>query len=207
MKTVKTPIRFKFDVDKFIACVSFFANKKLKGLTKLKICKLLYYTDKFHLIKHGRPVTGDIYFSMDNGPVPSISKYIMDELVSRDEVNTNDGEETNIDKFSRYLRISRGLQYKYPIFILKQMPDLECFSESEIETLEGISKIYGQYTARELVDMTHKEAPWQKSSLNAEIDYRLFFENEANSRPEALEYMESMQENTELILGLELKCA
>ena len=200
-RTIKYPIRFKFDVEKFITCVAFFAGKKLPGLTKLKACKLLYYVDKHHLIRYGRPVTGDIYYRLDNGPVPSASLNIMDEVISRDEV-LSQGEESNSEKLSKYLKIQR-FPNKYPLFQLKQNPELENLSESEIEALEQVINKHGHCSASALIESTHSEVPWQKSAPNAEIDYRLFFENDPDARPEALEYMESMHENSELILGLE----
>ena len=200
-RTFKYPIRFKFDVEKFITCLAFFADKKLPGLTKLKVCKLLYYVDKHHLIRYGRPVTGDIYYRLDNGPVPSASLNIMDEVISRDEVLTQ-GEESNSEKLSKYLKIQR-FPHKYPLFQLKQNPELENLSESDIESLEQVVNKYGHCSASALIESTHTEAPWQKAAPNTEIDYRLFFESDPDARPEALEYMESMCENTELILGLE----
>lgn len=199
-KTIKYPIRFKFDVEKFITCLAFFADKKLPGLTKLKVCKLLYYVDKHHLIRHGRPVTGDIYYRLDKGPIPSASLNIMDEVISTDEVSC--GEGSNSEKLSKYLKIQR-FPNKYPTFQLKQNPELDNLSESEIEALEQVLDKYGRCSASALIESTHAEAPWQKAAPNAEIDYRLFFENDPDARPEALEYMESMCENTELILGLE----
>ena len=202
MKTIKYPIRFKFDVEKFITCVAFLASKKLPDLSKLKVCKLLYYVDKYHLIRHGRPVTGDIYYRLDNGPVPSASLNIMNEIIDRDEVISY-GEESNIEKFSKYLKVHRFPFQKYPFFQTKQNPELENLSESEIEALEQVVNKYGNCSAGKLIESTHNEAPWQKAAPNAEIDYRLFFENDSDARPEALEYMESMNENTELILGLE----
>ena len=56
MRSIKLPIRFKFDLDKLIASISFFADNKLEDLSKLKACKLLYYADKYHLVKHVRPI-------------------------------------------------------------------------------------------------------------------------------------------------------
>ena len=47
MKRMYPPIRFKFSIDKFVACMSIFAQKRLPEFDKLKAAKLLYYADKY----------------------------------------------------------------------------------------------------------------------------------------------------------------
>ena len=44
---------------------------KLRGgrMSYLKLIKLIYFLDREALLRWGRPVTGDRYVSMDNGPV------------------------------------------------------------------------------------------------------------------------------------------
>jgi len=53
-------IRFKYDVEKFANAVAYFASINIPDLTKLKISKLLFFVDKLHLQRYGRPVTGDV---------------------------------------------------------------------------------------------------------------------------------------------------
>lgn len=203
MRSIKLPIRFKFDLDKLIASIAFFADKKLGDLSKLKVCKLLYYADKYHLIRYGRPIIGDVYFRLDNGPVPSNSLNIMNEVISADEIYLNSGDVSNKEKFNECLISKKTFLSKYPIFHLKKQCNIECLSESEIESLNSTMDKYGSKSPSTLVDLTHKEAPWKKSPCNAEIDYRLFFEDEPEADPIALEYMEAMQENVEIMLELE----
>ncbi len=203
MKSVKLPIRFKFDLDKLIASIAYFASEKIEDLSKLKICKLLYYADKEHLIKYGRPIIGDTYYHLDNGPVPSKSLDIMNEVISRDKVYLKSGEMSNQDKFNEFLKVDKYPFSKHPVFQLRKKLDFGCFSDSEIEVLQSILPKYGPLTPGELIERTHKEAPWCQSSPNSEIDYRLFFKDEPEARPEALAYMEAMQENLEIVLGLE----
>lgn len=203
MKSVKLPIRFKFDLDKLIASIAFFASKKIDDLSKLKVCKLLYYADKAHLIKYGRPVIGDIYYHLDNGPVPSKSLDIMNEVINRDEVYLKSSAMSNQEKFNEFLRVHKAPLSRHPVFQLKKNPNFESLSESEIEVLNSTFHQYGSFTSGQLIDHTHQEAPWRESPPNSEIDYRLFFNDELEANPEALAYMEAMQENLEIVLGLE----
>jgi len=70
----------------------------------------------------------------------------MNEIIDRDEVLSN-GEESNIEKFSKHLKIHRFPFHKYPFFQLKQNAELENLSESEIEALEQVVNKYGQCSA------------------------------------------------------------
>lgn len=204
MKPITLPIRFKFDLNKFIACVAYFARQDLPDLDKLKICKLLYYADKEHLLKHGKPILGDTYIHMDNGPVPSRALDILNAVITDEKIYFMAGEPSNKDYFKKFLKIDKGfLRHRFPIFQLLKDPGLDCLSESEQDALGEILKKYGQCRPGELIELTHQDAAWRKSPMNSEIDYRLFFQEEPHARPEALEYMESMCENYELMFGLE----
>ena len=204
MKPIAYPIRFKFDLNKFTACVAYFARQDLPDLDKLKICKLLYYADKEHLIKYGKPVLGDTYIHMDNGPVPSKSLDIFNDVIADDKVYSMAGEPSNKDYFKKFLKVDKGfLRHRFPVFQLVKDPGLDCLSESEQEALNETLGKYGHYRPGKLIELTHRDAAWKESSMNSEIDYRLFFEEEPHARPEALEYMESMRENYELMFGLE----
>lgn len=41
--------------------------------------------------------------------------------------------------------------------------ELEKFSEDEIELLDEVYKVYGQFSAWKLRNMTHEEAPWKQA--------------------------------------------
>lgn len=203
MHSIMTPIRFKFDLDKLIASISFFADKRLDDLSKLKVCKLLYFADKYHLVKYGRPIIGDVYFHLDNGPVPSNSLNIMNEVITADTVYLKSGEVSNKERFDEYLSAKKSFFSKHPIFASNKNHSFDCLSESEIEALANTMEKYGKKSPSALVDLTHEEASWKDSSSNSEIDYRLFFKDTPDADPRAKEYMEAMQENVEVMMGLE----
>jgi Protein of unknown function (DUF4065) len=56
----------------------FLASKHLPQLTKWRICKLLFLADKLHLLRYGRPITGDAYYAMKLGPVPTNVLNVLD---------------------------------------------------------------------------------------------------------------------------------
>lgn len=194
----KPPIRFKFDPEKFVASLAFFASHA-KGVDKLKAAKLLYYADKYHLIRYGKPILGDVYYHLDYGPVPSKALDIMNEAI--DPYHLRGIPQSNLELLKKYVKVE--IEGKaHPTFETKTAPDLEVFSESELEALNETIKQYGHCNGRQLINLTHQEAPWLKTERNEEIDYHLFFEGEKNASPEAAEYLESLREHMEVMFSL-----
>jgi uncharacterized phage-associated protein len=70
-------LTFEFDADRTVAAIVYLALRKVPELTKWKICKLLYLADRMHLARYGRPITGDVYYALPWGPIPS---YTLDAL-------------------------------------------------------------------------------------------------------------------------------
>jgi len=67
MNTITTPI---FDFEKTIHSAMYVAERiKIKDFHR--IFKILYFADREHLSKYGRPITGDTYIKMEYGPVPT----------------------------------------------------------------------------------------------------------------------------------------
>ena len=198
MKPIKLPIRFQFELDKFITCMSIFAQK-VKDFDKLKACKLLYYVDKIHLLKYGRPVFGDLYKHLPYGPVPTQALFIMNEIIHENN-KTSDIPDVQKD-VKEYLKVNK-LFKKHPVFEAHKEPNLEYLSLSEQEAIQETIKKYGHLKGGQLIDKTHKDATCKKTNKYDEIDYRLFFEDEIDTQPGALEYLESLREDSELLFGL-----
>lgn len=50
--------------------------------------------------------------------------------------------------------------------------DFSNFNEDEIELLNEVFEVYGQFSATALVEMTHKEPPWRDTRKNEEIHHK-----------------------------------
>src|SRR5450759_3452798 len=79
------PIRFRFDQDRSVAAVVYLASKLIEGLDKYKLSKLLFLADKFHLVQYARPITGDEYYALPYGPVPSSILNLLNAVISEEE--------------------------------------------------------------------------------------------------------------------------
>ena len=162
--TLRPPIRFKFDPEKFVACLAFFADKT-KGLDKLKAAKLMYYADKYHLLRYGRPIVGDVYLHWQYGPVPFKGLGMIHEAVTQ---QIRGQPHPHQDLLKKYVRVN--FDKPYPLLELKHTPDLAVLSESECEALQQTVERYGRYSGLQLMDLTHHEATWNKTEPNTEID-------------------------------------
>jgi uncharacterized phage-associated protein len=180
-------IRFKFAPGKLVAAIAYFAQCGLPKLDKLKTVKLLYFADKEHLLKHGRPILGDVYFCMPHGPVPSYSKNIID-----DTLDESDSESALLS----YVGVDSS--HKYARFTPKADADLGQFSASERAALDATIAAYGHMDPWALRNLTHKEPCWLIADEtkpdgvgSVPMAYELFFEGQ---NAEALAILELAQE-------------
>ena len=95
-------VSFAFKVKKFASVVAYFAARKTR-ITKKEICKLVYFADKEHLLRHGRPITGDRYYSLEQRPIPSRG---LDALNGKKKFQDDDAEVAKYGVF-------RGWTFQY----------------------------------------------------------------------------------------------
>lgn len=191
-----TQIRFRFTPEKLVQALTFLAERGVRDLDKMKAAKLLFHADKYHLLRYGRPVIGDQYACMEYGPVPSTSLNVMNDVLARDEHYPP----TAKDLFDEYLTVEKGFFKKYPVFRARRAPDLDVFSDSDVEALQYSLDTYGAKSAWALSEESHSEPCWKAANegrtpgSSVMIDYRLFFEG----HPEAadmLRFVEAQQED------------
>lgn len=168
-----TKIRFRFDPEKVVAALALFASRGIPDLDVMKCLKLLYFADKAHLLRYGRPIFGDDYYGMAHGPVPSFA-YDMIKAAFGPKAPTQDliGKYLNVD--------STG---PLPTFTAKCEPDTDAFSMSDMEVLEQTIQKYGDKDASELRRLAHQEPEIQQADqqlrelhkLRVDIPYDSFF--------------------------------
>lgn len=173
------PVSFRFDPEKLVHVLAYFAGRGLTDLTKLKAAKLVYYLDKHHLWKFGRPIVGGPYWCMPYGPVPGNALQAMNDMIDATEVESELAEDQKrlIDE---YLEVKAD--GAHPRFEAKRQFDPEVFSKSELAALESVFEKFGTKTANQLVSLTHKDPTWtvpNQSRLGgrASIPYHMFFED------------------------------
>jgi uncharacterized phage-associated protein len=172
--TDKSPIEFNYK--KATQALNYFARKNQnESIDKLKVIKLMWLADRYHIRKYGRPITGDIYFAMPLGPVGSTVKDISELCVFLSE------EER--DYASRYLQAINNTTVKSVRDI-----DRSVFSESDLEALEFVHNNYSNFDQSDLVELSHKYPEWAKFKSELEskntsrqlMSYLDFFGNPTN---------------------------
>src|SRR5262245_57025412 len=186
-------LKFRFSLEKFVNALAYFATSGVQDLTKLKALKLLYLADQYHLLRFGRPITGDRYIAMDYGPVPEGAFQLITLLVEPAEV-----DDPARDRVHQQLLVYRGLlhQYRYPVLRARRKADLDVFSDSEVEALAATVRDFGKRQARALVDLTHEHRAYKlvdagrPPGSSVELPYKYFFED----APENLKHVRALAE-------------
>lgn len=120
-----------YDVADFF--IDFAKNDENDTITNLRLNKLLFFAQAWHLVKYDTPLFNDNIEAWDLGPVVPViyQKY-------------KDYNKNNIDSVSSGYSTSN-------------------FTSEEIDTLTEVIFFYGRYSTTELVNQTHQEnSPWKK---------------------------------------------
>lgn len=146
----------RFDREKTIEVVKYIAQHA-PNPDIYWIGKILYFADKLHLQKYGRLICGDDYVAMKHGPVPSGTYNLLRE--ARD-FNAIPELHPAPDEFE--------IEGQNRVVALKT-PNMEFFSESDIECLKESIRKYGDYTFGKLKAASH-DAAYNAADENEFID-------------------------------------
>ena len=186
-------VNFEFDFQKTKETLAFLAKLGVRDLDVYKMCKLIFLADKHHLVKYGRPITGDEYYAMPYGPAPTTVLNIIKDFVSeqpRDPRSLELGEIFTLDR-----------AFQYPRFQLKADFAPQFLSKSDLNSLEETVVRHGNKSFDELKALTHEMVAYKKawenrgSSASERMAFEDFFEEDENAVTGALD---EMLENSEI---------
>lgn len=161
------------DTRKIIQALAYLASKQPNmRIANMKAFKLLWLADRYHLRQYGRTVTGDTYYAMPKGVVPSDAKHILD------------GKATVMKPFECSLEniISPGVRS----YTLVGEPNMKVFSKTDKDALDKVLGLYNGMSADELSQLSHKFPEWKEyesrlkdsdEKNSHKIDMKLFFVN------------------------------
>ncbi len=126
--------------------------KRIKKADKIKIVKLIYLADKYHLIRYGRTITNDDYYAMEHGPVGATVK----DVLSFDSFNTS----------TKAFKYASSLIEKTDKNNFRAKPEtryvFDMLSDTDKEALDFVINKFGKMRQWELRDYTHKYPEWYK---------------------------------------------
>ncbi|UPG72896.1 Panacea domain-containing protein [Roseomonas gilardii subsp. gilardii] len=166
----ETPIRFRPNLRKALEVVLWCASKR--GSADFHtVLKVLFGAEIQHLNAWGRPIVGDTFHAMQFGPV-AVGTY---ELMKREPLALE------------------ALGDPDPPFKVKgytvtplRAPDLEAFSQSELDALEAGWVEFGHLPFMSRTEVSHQHPAWQRAwdIGRNRMDWADFLEGE-NATPEA----------------------
>lgn len=160
-----------------------YLTEKVDNLYFTKFLKLMYYFDFISVLERGKSVTGDVYYHLPYGPVPSFVKDQVELLKkeNKDAMSNLLGEDAGISIFENYVVLS-GEDRKN---VLKKNEGVESrfeyLSDYEKNLLDDIIAQFKETPVKEIVDKTHSEPPYLQTEQNNVIDYRLAFQLNRNA--------------------------
>lgn len=141
------------DIEKLSNVIGYFAQFA-HHLYKVKLMKLLWYTDAIFFGRHGMSMTGLVYKHMPLGALP----IGYDELIHLPTVKVVED------------MINEDICYK--ICPNKEVSISE-FTLDELSVLELVASTFKDYRSKEIVDYMHKEKAYIETAQNQVIPYSL----------------------------------
>ncbi len=189
---------FTFNIDKLIHAIIFFVkNTSPDKLGKVKLMKLLYYSDFRHMQEYGRPIIGDTYYKLENGPVPSLTLNLISEAETCINDKPDDEEladtKNYVKKFKEAIEIN--IETYYGNRKLKFVPQVEfnarIFSKSDLAVMKKIAEEFYQDNGKEISEKSHQETGWRLAEMFSPIDFRYALD------PESIDYFNYWEKTLE----------
>ena len=139
-----------FNYKKAVQSLAFFAEKQGGAINKMKAIKLIWLSDRLHLRKYARTITGDVYFALPFGPVASTTRDLL-------EHNENMLSEVELNYTLEFL----GQFEKYNYSVITS-PNLKVFSKTDLDCINSIWDKFGDFDHFKLSDLSHEFPEWKK---------------------------------------------
>lgn len=146
----------KLNLNKVVEMINYIASK-VESLHKVKLAKMLWYSDYLHYKRNSLAISGLVYAALRMGAVPK----------GYDQIILLDGVEFDTVWYSE----KEAYKFKAePGFAIKVLTELE------METLDDVISEFGELITDEIVDRMHKEDAYKCTNSNSLITFN-FAEN------------------------------
>jgi len=137
-----------FDINKTVAAAAFVIKRCGGTITAFLLMKMLYAAERAALASWHRPITGDSFSSMKNGPI--LSRTL--DLINGKVLSTN----SDMVKWSQHFSPRIGNDIK-----LVSEPDFDFLSQREVEVLEKAAREIAELIKQHglIADFLHQAWP------------------------------------------------
>ncbi|MFT4131874.1 Panacea domain-containing protein [Labrys sp. (in: a-proteobacteria)] len=151
------------DKEKAVEALVYIA-REFPRVGRFHASKILYFAERKHLREYGRPIVGDRYIAMENGPVPSFAYDVLRGTVVPDDRELVIGALRQNDRF------------RHPAYEAEREPDLDVFSATDIECLNWAIEHCRLKTFGAISDETHTHVAWDRARLNGPMSFDDFMD-------------------------------
>ncbi|MCL4416760.1 MAG: DUF4065 domain-containing protein [Actinobacteria bacterium] len=145
----------KLDLLKLYNAILFFSKG---GMIKSKLNKLLFYADFKHFKEYTLSITGVEYAHLPYGPVPDNYEIYYASLLA--------------SKAVEFMEETYPNGYIGEIIGAVNEPDLNLFTSSELRILASVKEHFEKYSAKQIMDFSHKEVGYQETKDGERISYK-----------------------------------
>jgi hypothetical protein len=124
----------------------------------IKLNKLMFYSDFLAYLQLGKPITGQEYFALENGPAPRYMVRMRDQMVRSKEIAIS--RKSTLD----------GVQERV---VALRDPDPDKFEPAEIALVTQILELCCGKSGSELSEFSHKFAGWRLADDKETIPYEV----------------------------------
>ena len=133
--------------------IYYLLGKIKKPADKMKIVKLMFLADKYHLLHYGRTITDDDFVALEHGPVGSMTLNVLN--CKPDDFNIS---KEACRYISQHIEIIDNIKRS----IGSIPPDFKSLSESDKIALDFIIDNFGKMSTGLLREYTHKYPEWKQ---------------------------------------------
>jgi uncharacterized phage-associated protein len=146
----------------------------------IKLNKLLFYCDFLAYALLGKPITGQEYFALQNGPAPRHKVVHWDKMVRRKDIAIR-RESTRFDN-------------EREVTLALRDPDVTVFTSPELDIVYKVLAHSKDMAGSDLSKITHKFPGWELAREKEVIPYPVALVGNRHPTPAELKYARALQE-------------
>ncbi len=123
----------------------------------IKLNKLLFYCDFYAYVMLGKPITGQDYFALPNGPAPRHKVGHWNKMIQRKDIAVR--------------RMPTGYDNEREVTLALREPDVTLFSSKELDLIYRVLEANRDKSGSDLSTLSHRFSGWALAREKQTIPY------------------------------------